>query len=95
VTDGLDVVALNRLDQLADRDQSRPAAGAVAPRENELGVGKLRAFCGDALRMVLAKVADRGPFPVAKGTQQVLRLVLELVQVRPSRKAASGHDEPP
>ena len=91
---GGDVVAPDRVDQLARLHQSRPARRLVAARQHELRIGQLYARGVRSLGMVLLELGERGGIAGAHGAEQILGLVLELRQVRPNGQMP-GHDEPP
>jgi hypothetical protein len=75
---GLHVVEPDRIDCATGEHETWPAGDAVAPRERELRVGKLRSG------LLALHVA-----------QQILRLMLELIEIRMDGKMTLGPDGPP
>jgi hypothetical protein len=95
VANGVDVVAPDGVDELHRLYEPRPARRLVAPRQNELRVGKLGGGRVDRIRVKLAELGDRGGIAGVDRAEQIFGLVLELVQVGNDGQATSGHDEPP
>src|ERR1700692_1157616 len=91
----LEIVAPDRVDELASKHQTRPARRLVAAREQEPRVGELGFRGIDFLRLTLREVSYRGRIAAANRAKEVLCLVLQLFQVGANGKMTSGHDEPP
>ena len=68
---------------------------AVASREYELRVGELDAIRAGRMRVALAQFRGGLGVSLLDGAEEVLRLVLELIQVRTDGQVTVGHDEPP
>jgi hypothetical protein len=94
-TDGVDVVAPDRGDHLTRLHEARPARRLVAARKDELRVGQLGAPGVDRVGVVTLELRDRRRITLADRAEQVLRLVLELLEVGTDRQVTGRHDEPP
>ncbi len=94
-TNHCDVIAPDRVDELAGLDQSRPTRCFITAREGELCISQLDLIGCDFVWVMLVELGDGGRIAFANGAQQILRLVFELIEVRTDGKSTIGHDEPP
>src|SRR5688500_19134468 len=92
IANGIKVVAPDRVGHPTRQHEARPARNAVAARERELCVGELRGVRLDPLGMVLLELGDRGPITLLNGAEQILRLMLQLLEIGTYRKSNIGHD---
>jgi hypothetical protein len=93
--DRLHIVPPDRINQATGEHKARPARDAVTPGQDELGLCEFRFTWLHGLRMVLPQRVDRRWIAAPDLTKQILRLVLELIEVGTDGKVTIGHDEPP
>jgi hypothetical protein len=86
-----EVVAADRIGHPAREHEPRPARHAVAPRERMLRIGQPRVRRIDRPRMVTTQLVDGVWLAAPDGAEQITRLMLQLIEVRPDGKMASGH----
>ena len=81
IADASEIVTPDRVDEFAGLDQPRPARCLITAGECELRIGKFGLIRRDRLRMMLVEFFDRGWIAAPDVAKQILRLVLELIEV--------------
>jgi hypothetical protein len=88
------VVAPDRVDDPAGQHERGPVRQAVGAGQGELRVGELGVGGFDRVRVMCAKLRERGGAAASDVAQEVLGLVAELIEVWADREM-TGHDERP
>jgi hypothetical protein len=94
-TNGVHIITPDGVDHTACEHEARPAGDAVASGQGELRIGELGVPRLDRFRVILPQLHDCGKIAVPDLAEQILRLVLELIEIGTDRQMTIGHDEPP
>jgi hypothetical protein len=92
---GVHIITPDGVNHTAREHETRPAGNAVTPGQGELRIGELGIPRLDRFRVMPPQLRDCGAIAVPDLAEQILRLVLELIEIGADRKVTIGHDEPP
>jgi hypothetical protein len=82
LSDGLHIVAPNRVDQSAGKHQPRPTRRLIAACKHKLRIGELGFAWFNLLGVMLVQFGKRGWIAGSNLTEQILCLMFELIEIR-------------